>query len=329
MSKTKTKRARREAKREQQKKVAKALNTTVPSSSTTFTNTTTTTTMPHPQPSTLNPRKRPSKIPFTTYANILLVGEGDFSFTHSLVLAHGCANVTATSFDTRDEVMQKYPDTFPKIEEELRGLVPPVPMVFGVDARKVGGKQTRKGNGKGKGKGRASWDIISFMFPHTGGLSTDVNRQVRANQALLVSFFESCLGKNNPKTPKPSKPKASSADSAAEAPFLHPTHGKIIVTLFDSHPYTLWNIRDLARHAGLRVIESFAFDWEAYPGYRHVRTLGQLEGGGGWKGEERSARMYVFGVKGEGNGEEQGRGKRKRKRGVGGESSDDEGDAED
>jgi 25S rRNA (uracil2634-N3)-methyltransferase len=77
------------------------------------------------------------------------------------------------------------------------------------------------------------------------------------------------------------------------------------VTLFEGVPYTLWNIRDLGRHSGLEVKESFKFQATAYPGYRHARTLGVVKGkngevGGGWKGEERPARSYVFVRKGEG-----------------------------
>lgn len=79
----------------------------------------------------------------------------------------------------------------------------------------------------------------------------------------------------------------------------------IIVTLFEGEPYTLWNVRDLGRHSGLEVKESFKFQAMAYPGYRHARTLGVLKGkngepGGGWKGEDRPARSYVFVRKGEG-----------------------------
>lgn len=77
--------------------------------------------------------------------------------------------------------------------------------------------------------------------------------------------------------------------------------GQIIVTLFEGEPYTLWNIKDLARHAGLRVVTSFRFPWTAYPGYSHARTLGVVQSrsghvGGGWKGEDREARSYVFEV---------------------------------
>ena len=75
--------------------------------------------------------------------------------------------------------------------------------------------------------------------------------------------------------------------------------GSIIVTLFEGVPYTLWNIRDLGRHSGLQVERSFKFQAKAYPGYRHARTLGVIRGrdgkdGGGWRGEERDSRSYVF-----------------------------------
>lgn len=76
--------------------------------------------------------------------------------------------------------------------------------------------------------------------------------------------------------------------------------GSIIVTIFDGEPYELWNVRDLARHVGLKVERSFKFQASAYPGYQHARTLGNIEGGGAWKGEDRPARTYVFEVKDEG-----------------------------
>jgi len=82
----------------------------------------------------------------------------------------------------------------------------------------------------------------------------------------------------------------------AATPLLSPD-GTIIITLFEGEPYTLWNIRDLARHSGLEVQRSFKFQAEAYPGYSHARTLGNIEGGRGWKGENRAAKSYVFQLK--------------------------------
>lgn len=108
--------------------------------------------------------------------------------------------------------------------------------------------------------------------------------------------------------------------------------GWIVVTIFEGEPYTLWNIRDLARHSGLMLLRSFRFQPEAYPGYRHARTLGVVSGGGGWKGEEREARTFVFGLKEEDgrrmDDDCDGKGKRKGKR-KRGESSDEEEDEDD
>jgi 25S rRNA (uracil2634-N3)-methyltransferase len=120
---------------------------------------------------------------------------------------------------------------------------------------------------------------------------------------LLVSFFKNSL------------------------PSLSPKEGSsIIVTLFEGEPYTLWNIRDLARHSGLEVKRSWRFQASGYPGYKHARTLGVVKGrngevGGGWKGEERAARSYEFVRKGE--GVVMGSGKKGKE-----ESSDDEDEAD-
>ncbi|KAI9714741.1 MAG: hypothetical protein M1820_000030 [Bogoriella megaspora] len=196
-------------------------------------------------------------IPFETEDHILLVGEGDFSFARSIVEHHGCYNILATCFDSDAELKEKYPQAQDNIDsliaEEQK-------VVYNVDACKLSQKEIRKSQ---------RWDRIIFNFPHVGGKSTDVNRQVRYNQELLVAFFR------------------------AASPLLAST-GTIIVTLFESEPYTLWNIRDLARHVGLKVNQSFKFRSEVYPGYQHARTLGNIEGGGAWQGEKRDARTYVF-----------------------------------
>jgi len=114
----------------------------------------------------------------------------------------------------------------------------------------------------------------------------------------------------------------------------------VLVTVFEGEPYTLWNVRDLGRHVGLKVVRSARFEAGLYEGYRHVRTLGNVEGGGGWKGEDRGARTYVFGVKVEEGAEVPAgsganmvalgeRGKGKRKRGDEDDSEDDEDSEED
>jgi 25S rRNA (uracil2634-N3)-methyltransferase len=308
MSKTKTKRARRELKREGDKKIhaihkknAKAAAEAKPAAITPVKKKKQKMSAPGAAaatPSTTPALAQPPKahkVPFGEYDHILLVGEGDFSFTRSLTIEHGCANVTATSYDDEEDVHSKYP-SFKDIQTELSALTPPVPLYHDIDATKLSSYKHLRCNRDDDDNDEEGWDTIAFMFPHTGGLSTDVNRQVRANQALLVSFFKSCLDTSNQKRRlqilrnQEDKEKGTTPQQTIR-PFLR-MGGKIIVTLFEGEPYTLWNIRDLARHAGLRVVESWKFDWAQYPGYHHVRTLGAMETG--WKGEDRAARMFMF-----------------------------------
>ncbi|KAF5138641.1 25S rRNA (uridine-N(3))-methyltransferase [Metarhizium anisopliae] len=268
-------------------------------------------------------------IPFHPEDKILLIGEGDLSFAASIIQHHGCGDVTATVLEQdHQELAGKYPSVDDNISvitgrrkaqqdreadeagntddadddddksTDSHGEAPKDTgfpsashsnnrLLYNIDATKLPASLTRP-----------VYSTILFNFPHVGGKSTDVNRQVRYNQELLVSFF----------------------GGATRA--LRPG-GSIVVTLFEGEPYTLWNIRDLARHSGLQVERSFRFQAAAYPGYRHARTLGAVRNkrgdvGGGWKGEERSARSYVFRRKGE--VVEQ---KKKRRRG-GDDSSDDD-----
>jgi 25S rRNA (uracil2634-N3)-methyltransferase len=231
-------------------------------------------------------------IPFASTDRILLIGDGDLSFARSLVEQHTCTNVTATVYESREELEGKYPNIGENVQVlEDKGAN----VVYGVDATKVKGKAGLGGVGIGM------MDRVFFNFPHVGGKSTDVNRQVRYNQGtisisqavyqllilaaeLLVSFFQNAM--------------------PALAPSTAGSTSSIIVTLFEGEPYTLWNIRDLARHSGLQVEKSFKFQAKAYPGYKHARTLGVVKGkngevGGGWRGEERAARSFVFVRKGE------------------------------
>ncbi|KAF2151145.1 hypothetical protein K461DRAFT_211578, partial [Myriangium duriaei CBS 260.36] len=191
---------------------------------------------------------------------ILLVGEGDLSYTRSLVEVHCPPSIVSTTYDTLSVLEEKYPSTVQANITAILAADPDAVLLHGVDATRLSATKGLKGR---------KFDRVVFNFPHVGGKSTDVNRQVRYNQELLVGFFTSA--------------QPLMADGAT-----------VVVTLFEGEPYTLWNVRDLGRHAGLDVVRSFRFDAGLYPGYSHARTLGQVEGGGGWKGEDREARSYVF-----------------------------------
>lgn len=252
---------------------------------------------------------------------------------------HKFHHVTATCFDTKETLQTKYPDiarTISQIapgnsdigdephassasESEWKGFSPSPPpsektarkidVLYGIDATKLSSTHKRLL------RGSIPFTKIVFNFPHVGGLSTDVNRQVRHNQELLVGFFKAAKELLS----SPSRPARiasqsevyESDDEYLSDDLARPPHfdvgavnGQILVTLFEGEPYTLWNIRDLARHCGLKVVESFKFHWSAYPGYQHARTIGDITSGkdrneegkrkGAWRGEERDARCYVL-----------------------------------
>lgn len=190
---------------------------------------------------------------------------------------------------------------------ETTSKIPKVNVLYGIDATKLFSAH------KKALRAYSPFTKIVFNFPHVGGLSTDVNRQVRYNQELLVGFFKGAKELLSTSTRPAMVIKSDTYDEDDEYDDVSEseTHrdpgavnGQILVTLFEGEPYTLWNIRDLARHSGLKVVESFKFPWLAYPGYQHARTIGDITTGrdrseqgkrkGAWRGEERDARCYVL-----------------------------------
>jgi 25S rRNA (uracil2634-N3)-methyltransferase len=83
--------------------------------------------------------------------------------------------------------------------------------------------------------------------------------------------------------PKPSRP--------VPASFSPPNkEGSLLITLLDQNPYALWGAKALATHPPVlcpgtklaqptyRLLRSFEFVPQAYPGYAHRRTIGWREG---------------------------------------------------
>jgi len=102
-------------------------------------------------------------IPFRLTDKILLVGEGDFSFTRALALGPPSIldslpprNITATTYDVEQECYRKYHEAEEIVQMlKRRG----VEVLFGIDATKLEKIQRFKGR---------KWDRIVWNFPHAG-----------------------------------------------------------------------------------------------------------------------------------------------------------------
>ncbi|XP_052116958.1 uncharacterized protein At4g26485 isoform X2 [Arachis duranensis] len=72
---------------------------------------------------------------YSSRHRILLVGEGDFSFSLSLATAFGSAhNLVATSIDSQENIMKKYSNGINNVRElEERGCL----VLYGVDAKEM------------------------------------------------------------------------------------------------------------------------------------------------------------------------------------------------
>ncbi|EFP77906.2 hypothetical protein PGT21_027966 [Puccinia graminis f. sp. tritici] len=140
----------------------------------------------------LSPREeeRPKKIcskPHLAMVNkndqVLLVGEGNFSFTVLLLVeySHPGRLITASTIDSKESVLKKYPDSGKILEllEEHK-----VTILFELDGCKLNEDKRIK-------RSKIKYDKVIFNFPHVGGSEADQDRNIRANQILILRFLRS------------------------------------------------------------------------------------------------------------------------------------------
>ncbi|KAK4049643.1 hypothetical protein OIO90_005402 [Microbotryomycetes sp. JL221] len=263
-------------------------------------------------------KKRKGPTPFAPGERILLVGEGNFSFAHALLLEKPAIVsphlLCATAFDSLTEAQQKYPDLL----EHVRALKDAgATVLFGVDATKLDKTKEIKQH-------KGQWDRIVFNFPHVGQGITDQDRNVRANQTLILNFFKSAapmLRQGSSRAPallskQKQKRKRDVSDDEDEelasdddgnddetadptssiVPPPPTTAGTILITLRTVSPYSLWCLPQLGTKGSMlapsilprplpktvqpnyTLLRSFGFDPAEWQGYEHRRTIGYKEG---------------------------------------------------
>ncbi|CAN1831480.1 Heavy metal-associated isoprenylated plant protein 41 [Linum perenne] len=172
---------------------------------------------------------------------ILLVGEGDFSFSLSLAAIFGSAsNIVATSLDTKYELVKKYKNA----ESNVATLKRMGAQVYhGVDATQMksfADLSMRK------------FDRIIFNFPHAGFHGREGNMCsyiCREHSKLMQGFFKNAAGMLRP-------------------------FGEVHVSHKTTEPYCHWKIEELAFGCSLALRECVKFNKVDYPWYSNKRGDG-------------------------------------------------------
>ncbi|ETM39997.1 hypothetical protein L914_13931 [Phytophthora nicotianae] len=125
---------------------------------------------------------------------VLVVGDGNFSYSRAFLRANSARiaaseiNVTVTSLDTENQLMEMYPKSHSILDELHNGGVH---VRHGVNATKL----ETYSFGDGNGDGLVKFDRIVFNFPHyaaDGGVGNKNKRnKIHRHRHLLVDFFAS------------------------------------------------------------------------------------------------------------------------------------------
>ncbi|XVF76981.1 hypothetical protein PTKIN_Ptkin14bG0003400 [Pterospermum kingtungense] len=167
---------------------------------------------------------------------MLLVGEGDFSFSASLAVSFGSAtNMVATSLDSRERLLQKYSGAMANLKklEELGCTI-----VHEVDATTMSQHALLKSY---------SFDRIVFNFPHAGFFYQEHETpQIKLHRKLVKGFLWNAY------------------EMVTE-------NGEVHIMQKIAHPFSLWNIEKLAEEVGLGLLNKVPFSILEYPGYENNR----------------------------------------------------------
>ncbi|KAG4920668.1 Heavy metal-associated isoprenylated plant protein 41 isoform C [Glycine soja] len=193
---------------------------------------------------------------YSSYHQILLVGEGDFSFSLSLAKSFGSAsNMVASSLNSYGLSLSLLPFSFVivilacaahdviKMYKNAKSNLDDLHklgacLLHGVDATKMKLHSDLK---------MRRFDQVIFNFPHAGFHGKEDNTLlIKKHKALVLGFFKNASG-------------------------MLRANGEIHVSHKTTAPFNNWNIEKLAAQCFLKLIECADFKREDYPGYNNKR----------------------------------------------------------
>nr|KYP65547.1 Uncharacterized protein At4g26480 family [Cajanus cajan] len=169
---------------------------------------------------------------------ILLVGEGDFSFSLCLARAFGTGvNITATSMISIRHARQVNQNAIRNLSElDALGCT----LVFKVNVYTMIRHPLLKNK---------TFDRIIYNFPHSSLIDVKYEQEFRLHKVLVSGFLKNAKG-------------------------MLKHDGEIQITHKTTYPFTLWNITGLATSEGLSLVGKEKFDKKLYPGYDIKRGAG-------------------------------------------------------
>nr|GMD81374.1 uncharacterized protein At4g26485-like isoform X1 [Ipomoea batatas] len=176
---------------------------------------------------------------YSSSQKILLVGEGDFSFSAALATAFGDAsNMVATSLNSHAFLAENYDNAISNTAMMRRKGCK---VIHGVDATDMANHPSLKG---------LKFDRIVFNFPYAGFFKTKSRTsQLLIHQDLMRQFLENAV---------------RMIGEDGEIHITHKTNG------FHGE----WDIPGLAYQQGLQLVKAEDFELSDYPGYNTKRGFG-------------------------------------------------------
>ncbi|KAL8264452.1 hypothetical protein R6Q59_022582 [Mikania micrantha] len=175
---------------------------------------------------------------YNSSQKILLVGEGDFSFSACLARAFRTAeNIVATSYLKKELLVRDHWTCIPHLLElERLGCL----LLYEIDVYRMHTHHILK---------NMKFDIIIYNFPHAGHFV-----HLREHDPVLIEMHKELV-----------------ETYFKNASKMLTSGGEVHLRHRDDPPYDRWNVVLLAAKAGLTLKEKVDFNQNDYPGYCNKR----------------------------------------------------------